>query len=273
MQNPMDKMYYGLTRKPSIGSTFSTCASITIGAEPIHVGWLSTPMIVRLVCIVGGCVQGYDISLMSATLVAVQKEFGLTTAQTGLLMAMPLVVGFAVPLFAGVLSDQIGRKMTLALTLPVASLGLTLQALSHDIVTYTVGRTLATIAVDSAATITVLYVSEVAPAGRRGAFTCIEDVLLRVGYVLAWSAMYMLGTSRGAWRVACMFGGLAPLLFTILVLLPCVPESPRFLHSHGRHEEAHRILATTVNGNEEEIRDIIMTWDEMATSRLLSLIE
>jgi MFS family permease len=212
--------------------------------------------------VVAGVVQGYDMSLMGATLLAVQKEFQLTPEQVGLLMASPLGIGFLVPIFVGLLSDRIGRKYTLALSFPVASVCLTCQAFSTNIRTYALGRIGATMAIDAAATITVLYISEVAPAGRRGALTCIGDVLLRVGYVLAWTAMFILGEAPGSWRTACILGAVTPLLGACLMLLPCVPESPRYMQRIGRHAEAERILAST-GGDQDEVRGTLASWDEI----------
>nr|OQO28618.1 hypothetical protein B0A51_03335 [Rachicladosporium sp. CCFEE 5018] len=83
-----------------------------------------------------------------------------------------------------------------------------------------------------------IWMNEVTPPRNRGMLVDIHGAALLFGYmVAAWigNGFFYLHTAA-AWRAPMAFQCLPPLI--LLCLLPFMPESPRFLLMHDKHEEA-----------------------------------
>jgi MFS family permease len=254
--------YHTFPRRSSQLSQGTNASYTTIGGESIREGWVSTPMVLRFVSIMSSFIEGYDVALMAATVVHIRESFRLSNGQLGLLMGLPNVFAFFVPLLAGVLADKFGRKTILMSALPLASLALTCMAFAYDFKTYALGRVIAKLGSDAGCTVTALYINETAPAGRRGTFACMEEVLFYFGGLCAWMITFVLGGYSEPWRIACMMGAVGPVLFTCILAHPMVPESPRFLHRSGQVDEARKVLEEVTQGNEAEMELTLLTWDE-----------
>merc|ERR1712232_1188514 len=147
---------------------------------------MSTPLVVRLVTIFNSFVEGYDMTIMATIIRPIQAEFKLSDEKLGLLMAGPMLVGFFGPLTAGYLADKIGRKFTLPIFFLTGSVGLMTLSMATTIPVFVVGRVLTVLSISGGITATSLYISELAPAGLRGSFTCMEEVMICAGVLCAW---------------------------------------------------------------------------------------
>jgi MFS transporter, putative metabolite:H+ symporter len=81
------------------------------------------------------------------------------------------------------------------------------------------------------------YVQEFVPARQRGLLSGLASVFIPFGLFLGAMAQSALGSN---WRLLIALGGIPILL---LLWLRKVPESPRFLQSKGRNDEARQSLA------------------------------
>src|ERR1700749_3156123 len=82
---------------------------------------------------------------------------------------------------------------------------------------------------------------EFAQARTRGNFLGILEILWNVGYVVAYLIGYLINTYEpGAWRI--ILGASAVPALVCLVMRHGLPESPRWLISKGRRDEALAIL-------------------------------
>lgn len=89
-----------------------------------------------------------------------------------------------------------------------------------------------------------LYTSELAPPAYRGFFSGMVGVMLGLGYACSsffGLAFYFSNNAVASWRAPLGLALLWPLL--ILVILPFIPESPRFLLMADRHEEAWKVVS------------------------------
>ncbi|KAJ3039982.1 hypothetical protein HDV00_011537 [Rhizophlyctis rosea] len=88
-----------------------------------------------------------------------------------------------------------------------------------------------------------LLITELAYPTQRGPYTSLYNSTWYLGSIIAaWTTF---GTfqiqSTWSWRIPSILQGLPSILQFFLIL--AVPESPRWLVAHGKHEEARRVLA------------------------------
>ncbi|XP_030776097.1 solute carrier family 2, facilitated glucose transporter member 6 isoform X2 [Rhinopithecus roxellana] len=139
-------------------------------------------------------------------------------------------------LSAMILNDLLGRKLSIMFSAVPSAAGYALMAGAHGLWMLLLGRTLTGFAGGLTAACIPVYVSEIAPPGVRGALGATPQLMAVFGSL----SLYALGLLL-PWRWLAVAGE-APVLVMIL-LLSFMPNSPRFLLSRGRDEEALRALA------------------------------
>ena len=111
------------------------------------------------------------------------------------------------------------------------------------------------LAVGAAALIVPLYLSEIAPTEIRGAISSLNQLMITVGILLAFIVNALLANS-GAWRWML---GLAVVPSVVLFIgMYFMPETPRWLVSRGREDDARDVLMRSRSEEEaeNEIREI-----------------
>nr|XP_005580561.2 solute carrier family 2, facilitated glucose transporter member 6 isoform X2 [Macaca fascicularis] len=157
-------------------------------------------------------------------------------------------------LSAMILNDLLGRKLSIMFSAVPSAAGYALMAGAHGLWMLLLGRMLTGFAGGLTAACIPVYVSEIAPPGVRGALGATPQLMAVFGSL----SLYALGLLL-PWRWLAVAGE-APVLVMIL-LLSFMPNSPRFLLSRGRDEEALRALAwlrgtdTDVHWEFEQIQD------------------
>jgi len=164
---------------------------------------------------------------------------------------------------SGGLSDRFGRKPLLiaaAANFLISSVGI---ALSGSFSAFVAWRILGGVSIGLASNISPMYISEVAPASRRGLMVAINQLTIVIGILLAQLVNWMIarpvpdGISAEAfsttWNVVSgwrwMFAACAvPSLFFFVTSL-LVPESPRWLCKAGAHDRA-RLILERIGGKE-----------------------
>jgi MFS family permease len=97
-----------------------------------------------------------------------------------------------------------------------------------------------------------MYQSELCEANKRGRLVASEPLFVGVGIEIAYWFDYGMSFTAGsiAWRlpIACQ------VIFAIIVIILVfgLPESPRYLYAHGRHEEALQILCDVYDGTPDD---------------------
>lgn len=214
------------------------------------------------VAALGGLLFGYDTAVIAGAIGFLKIKYELSPAMEGWVASCALIgciIGAAV---SGTLSDKIGRKKVLmicALLFAVSSAGTGMAELNGFIVF----RIMAGIAIGIASMVSPMYISEIAPAEKRGSLVSLNQLGIVTGILVIYFVnAYIAGLYDEAWNVSTgwrwMFAsGAIPSVIFFFTLLS-VPESPRWLAKQGQWSPAENILSK-INGDlkaKQEIAEI-----------------
>lgn len=206
---------------------------------------------ISFISALGGYLFGFDFAVISGALPFLQQQFGLTAYWEGFATGSLALGAIAGCLVAGNAADRFGRKRGLLLAAALFFISSLFMAFSINKGIFISSRFLAGIGVGMASMLSPMYIAEIAPAEVRGRMVAINQLTIVTGILITNLVNYSLrNTGDDAWR--WMFGlGIIPSgLFFIGALV--LPESPRWLVNHSRHEEALQTLRKI--GNESFAR-------------------
>ncbi|MBI4319465.1 MAG: MFS transporter [Chloroflexi bacterium] len=181
-----------------------------------------------------------DIGVPSFALAQLVGLWGLSPMQIGVVAMASAIGSLPGSIFFGHLTDRIGRRSTLRLSLSTMAIGTALGAVSWDYLSLAAFQLIAGLGLGGTTPAVSAFVGEFAPAKHRGRLTTMMETFYVMGSLLAALGSLFILTQFG-WRIAFVYGGL-PLLW-VLVLHKFMPESPRYLISRGRLDEARQFLA------------------------------
>jgi putative MFS transporter len=143
------------------------------------------------------------------------------------------------------LSDWFGRRTIFTFALLWYSVATLAMACQSDPLGLDISRFIAGLGIGVEFVTIDTYLSELTPKDRRGAAFALSQFIHFTSYpvvaFLAW--MFVPTTTFGydGWRTVTVIGALGAIIVWFLRL--GLPESPRWLAQHGRHEEADRITS------------------------------
>ncbi|KAF3005415.1 hypothetical protein E8E14_000412 [Neopestalotiopsis sp. 37M] len=160
----------------------------------------------------------------------------------GLITAMVFIGGVIGALLASWPADTFGRRSTLFAGSLLSVAGSILQAASPGRTEFIVGRLILGIGISFTTSAGPSLLNEVAHPSLRGSMASMFNVLWYLGSILA--AWLCFGTGHlnttWSWRIPSMVQACIPCL--VLISSIFMPESPRWLCSKGRVEEARQML-------------------------------
>jgi MFS family permease len=193
--------------------------------------------------------DGLEVTVVGSLGGALQdpRALGLSASEVG--WAGSAYVGGAVPgaLIFGRLADRLGRKRLFLITLSVYLVATVLTAFSIDFPTFLACRALTGFGIGGEYAAINSAIDELIPARVRGLVDLAINGSFWLGAMLgAVLSVFLLdpawfGPDVG-WRLAFATGAL--LSFAIVMVRRSVPESPRWLITHGRRAEAEREIAS-----------------------------
>lgn len=195
-----------------------------------------------LVVAMGGFLFGFDTAVISGAEKSIQQYWHLTSFQHGLTISIALIGTIFGAMFGSIPSDRFGRKQTLffvAILYLVASIG---TALTENWLLFLLFRFLGGIGVGASSVTAPVYISEIAPAEKRGSLVALFQFNVVFGILVSYLSNYLIGTSaESSWRWMLGIQAFPSLAFLILVRL--VPETPRWLIlKAGKFDSAKAIL-------------------------------
>ncbi|ACI51174.1 sugar transporter [Gluconacetobacter diazotrophicus PA1 5] len=211
----------------------------------------------------GGLLFGYDTGIISAALLQIAPQFHLGIGGQQIVTSAIIAGALLGCLGAAPLSDRGGRRRTVMLAATVFIIGTAMASLAGSVWMLTLARFVLGLAVGAASQIVPLYISELAPARRRGRLVGMFQLAVVSGVLVSFIVGYLL--RHDSWRV--MFGlGAIPAVI-LLLGMAFLPNSPRWLAMRGDFEGA-RVVLRRVRGNhhvaERELQDIIDAHDRQA---------
>ncbi|KAH8177915.1 sugar transporter domain-containing protein [Sarocladium implicatum] len=221
---------------------------------PRNQRWLVVSLIA--VSVVDSVLVGYNSSLMGSLNVmpSYSNYFTLTTTTKSLNTAISYVGGAVLAPVAGLVSDWRGRRECVYWAALLALIGGVIQGSAQNIGMFIAGRCVVGGGMAMAQTAAPTLVAETTPVKYRGFALGMYYSCWGVGTLIAAGICY--GTeeldSTFAWRIPSLVQA-APSIFCFVVLF-FVPESPRWLISHDRHDEALEILSIVNGGNADEVQ-------------------
>jgi sugar porter (SP) family MFS transporter len=192
-----------------------------------------------------GLLFGFDTVVISGVTESVGKVFHLEPGSFwyGFAVASALVGTLIGALIAGVPGDRYGSRDTLKVVgfMYVASaLGC---AFSWDIASFNIFRFIGGLAIGASSVLAPVYISEIAPAERRGALTGLFQFNIVLGILVAFASNALVqGLVEGfdPWRIKLGIAAVPAIVFAFLMFT--IPQSPRWLAQRGRHDEARASL-------------------------------
>lgn len=227
------------------GNPATTATTATTGAASSDGPWASpthkrTVLLVLTVVATAILFDGYDLVVYGAvlpTLLADPSQIGALTPETaGTLGAWALIGVLVGALTAGAVGDKFGRKRVMLVASAWFSAGMALTALTTSTLTFGFFRFLTGVGVGMIVATGGAIIAEFAPRGRKNLFNAIVYSGIPAGGVMA-SVLAILLLDAIGWRGLFLIGA-SPLLFLVPLIIFALPESPRWLVSVGRTEEA-----------------------------------
>ncbi|KXI76491.1 MFS transporter [Bacillus cereus] len=173
----------------------------------------------------GWLFDAMDVGMLSFVMVALQKDWGLSTQEMGWIGSINSI-GMAVgALVFGILSDKIGRKSVFIITLLLFSIGSGLTALTTTLTMFLVLRFLIGMGLGGELPVASTLVSESVEAHERGKIVVLLESFWAGGWLIAALISYFVIPKYG-WEVAMILSAV-PALYA-LYLRWNLPDSPRF---------------------------------------------
>ncbi|WP_321333336.1 sugar porter family MFS transporter [uncultured Bacteroides sp.] len=237
----------------------------------INTGYL---IFLSVVAALGGFLFGYDTAVISGTIAKVTTLFQLDAMQQGWYVGCALVGSIIGVLFAGVLSDKIGRKKTMLLSAVLFSTSAIGCALCGDFNQLVIYRIIGGVGIGIVSIISPLYISEISVPQYRGRLVSLYQLAVTVGFLGAFLMNYQLvvwadnGVISGTamidkifvseiWRGMLGMEALPAVLFFIIIFF--IPESPRWLILKGREVRAKKTLIHIYHSDNEVESQIAAT--------------
>jgi SP family sugar:H+ symporter-like MFS transporter len=214
----------------------------------------------------GGFVFGYDVGTISGflNLAGFLQQFGIAAAdgtfffpawRSGLIVSIITIGGLLGGLISSKLADKYGRKRAILGFNAVYIISLIIQMTAHYWAQILIGRMISGIALGAFTVIVPMVISESVPTDFRGACVSSFQFMITLAILIGNAVCY------GAKNLAGPRDYLIPLglsfIFSAIIGISMFifPESPRYLATVGKIDEAHRALAKTicVNPNSQYI--------------------
>jgi sugar porter (SP) family MFS transporter len=188
-----------------------------------------------------GLLFGFDTVVISGVTGSVAKVFHLEPGGFwyGFAVASALLGTLIGALIAGIPGDRYGSRDTLKIVgfMYVASaLGC---AFCWSLESFNVFRFIGGLAIGASSVLAPVYISEIAPAERRGALTGLFQFNIVLGILIAFASNALVsGFVEGfdPWRIKLGIAAVPAIVFAFLMFT--IPQSPRWLALRGRREEA-----------------------------------
>lgn len=223
---------------PRLSGTRDLPSDIAERLDRLPVSWLHYRLL--LIHGFGWLFDAMDVGLITFVLAALAREWSLSSRQVGLIGSAGLAGMFIGAAAGGVVADRLGRKAVFQLTLLLFALASLLCAVAWSVPSMMLFRFLVGVGLGGELPVVSSLLSEVVPGRYRGRFIVLLESFWAFGWLAAALVAFLLIPAYG-WRPAFVIGAV-PALY-VWIVRRGLPESPRWLESQGRRDEAIEIVA------------------------------
>ncbi len=192
----------------------------------------------------GGWFDFYDIYMMAYIGATLQQSGFLSLHQFSEVIAAGFLGMFAGTIFFGMGSDRMGRRSAFVAMLLIYSAFTLAGAFAPSAAWLIALRFFAGIGIGAELVVIDTYVSEMVPSGARGRYVAISQMAGFTAVPVAAILVRFLAPTHfliSGWRWVMVIGALGAVL--AWYFRRRLPESPRWLESRGRREEAECVVA------------------------------
>ena len=189
-----------------------------------------------------GFLFGFDVVVISGADKKLQLLWNSSDAFHGaVVMGMALWGTVIGAFFGGIPTNKWGRKKTLLAIGILYTLSAIGSALSNDPYVFAFFRFMGGLGVGASTIAAPAYISEIAPAKDRGRLVSLYQFNIVLGILVAFFSNYLLsGIGDNDWRWMLGVQAIPAIIYTLFVIT--IPESPRWLISQSRVEEAKKVM-------------------------------
>lgn len=189
-----------------------------------------------------GFLFGFDVVVISGADKKLQLLWNSSDAFHGaVVMGMALWGTVIGAIFGGIPTNRWGRKKTLLTIGVLYALSAIGSALSNDPYVFAFFRFMGGLGVGASTIAAPAYISEIAPAKDRGRLVSLYQFNIVLGILVAFFSNYLLsGIGDNDWRWMLGVQAIPAIIYTLFVIT--IPESPRWLISQSRVEEAKKVM-------------------------------
>lgn len=218
---------------------------------------------------VGGFLFGFDSSVINGAVEGFTEDFKILDMNAGSFIKAFVVavalLGCALGAWVGgKLADRWGRTKVMFLGAVLFFLSSILSAFAFGVWDLALWRFMAGIGIGVASVIAPAYIAEIAPAAVRGRLGSLQQLAIVLGIFAALLSDQLLALATGvednpasaelwfgleAWRWMFLVAVIPAVVYGILALR--IPESPRYLVSMRREDEALKVLSEVLPPDED----------------------
>ena len=150
-------------------------------------------LFLSVIAALGGFLFGFDTAVISGAERDIQQLWNLDDWNHGMAVAIALYGTVLGALFGGIPADRYGRKNSLlwiGVFYLISALG---SALANDVNTFMFYRFLGGLGVGASSVVAPTYISEIAPATRRGLLVALYQFNIVFGILMAYFSNYLIG--------------------------------------------------------------------------------
>ncbi len=225
---------------------------------PEHLGHV---IFITAAAAMGGFLFGYDSSVINGAVEAIRGRFDIGSEALAQVIAAALIGCAIGATTAGRIADRIGRIRCMQIAAVLFTISAIGSAVPFALWDLAMWRVLGGVAIGMASVIGPAYIAEVSPPAYRGRLASFQQAAIVVGIAVSqlvnWGILHLAGgDQRGtvagleAWQWMLGVMVVPAVLYGLLSLV--IPESPRFLISVGRYDQARAVLAE-VEGKDVDI--------------------
>jgi len=224
------------------------------------------------VAALGGLLFGYDTGVISGAILFIKNQFSLSATMEEIVVSSVLVGAVVGAIVGGALTGRFGRRKMIILAGIIFTASAIGTALAPTVGWLIAARVVSGIAIGIASFISPMYIAELVPAKVRGSLVAVNMLAITTGIVAAYLVDYAFSSS-GGWRY--MFGLAAIPSIGLIIGMWRLPDSPRWLISKSKVEQAKQILKRlrTVSDVSPEIMDIQKSMEKQGVGGMKGLFQ